>query len=106
MSITTGWGRLHTLDLNIVRSFSRYAVHDPGRARLWKIVSIIGGPTVLRIAAVLVAVAIGGPAALSSIIKCWSTGGVNLTVSGTIASYWPFSTTYMAVLPWHVLHSN
>jgi len=93
--ITTGWGPLHTLGLNMVQSLNRYAVHDPGQVRLWKIVSIIGRPSVLRIAAllavvllevrrrrdaaVLVAVAIGGAAAMSGIVKCWSTGAVNLS---------------------------
>ena len=67
--ITTGWAPLHTLDLNIVHSLNRYAAHHSGQVRFWKIVSIIGGPTVLRIAAVLVAVAIGGAAALSGIFK-------------------------------------
>ncbi len=83
--ITTGWAPLQILDLNILQSLNRYAAHDPGQVRLWKIVSIIGGPTVLRIAAflavvllwvrrrrdaaVLVAVAVGGAAALSGIFK-------------------------------------
>ncbi len=83
--ITTGWAPLHTLDLNIVHSLNRYAAHHPGQVRFFKIVSIIGGPTVLRIAAflavvllwirrrrtaaILVAVAIGGAAALSGIFK-------------------------------------
>jgi undecaprenyl-diphosphatase len=83
--ITTGWAPLHTLDLNIVHSLNRYAAHHRGQVRFWKFVSIIGGPTVLRIAAflavvllwirhcraaaVLVAVAIGGAAALSGIFK-------------------------------------
>jgi len=83
--ITTGWAPLHTLDLNIVHSLNRYAAHHPGQVRFWKIVSIIGGPTVLRIAAflavvllwvrrrrpaaIMVAAAIGGAAALSGIFK-------------------------------------
>jgi len=83
--ITTGWAPLHTLDLNIVHSVNRYAAHHSGQVQFWKIVSIISGPTVLRIAAflavvllwvrrrraaaILVAVAIGGAAALSGIFK-------------------------------------
>jgi membrane-associated phospholipid phosphatase len=83
--ITTGWAPLHTLDLNILHSLNRYAAHRPGQVRFWKIVSIIGGPAVLRIAAVLavallwirrrraaavlVAVAVGGAAALSGVFK-------------------------------------
>ena len=83
--ITTDWAPLHTLDLNIVHSLNRYAAHHSGQVQFWKIVSIIGGPTVLRIAAVLavvllwvrrrraaavlVTVAIGGAAALSGIFK-------------------------------------
>jgi len=83
--ITTGWAPLHTLDLNIVHSLNRYAAHHLGQVRFWKFVSIIGGPTVLRIAAflavvllwvrhrraaaILVTAAIGGAAALSGIFK-------------------------------------
>ncbi len=83
--ITTGWAPLHTLDLNTVHSLNRYAAHHSGQVQFWKIVSIIGGPTVLRIAAflavvllwvrrrraaaILVAAAIGGAAALSGIFK-------------------------------------
>ncbi len=83
--ITTGWRPLHNFDLNIVHSLNRYAAHHAGQVRFWKIVSIIGGPTVLRIAAflvvvllwvrhrraaaVLVAAAVGGAAALSGIFK-------------------------------------
>jgi undecaprenyl-diphosphatase len=83
--VTTGWAPLHTLDVNIVQSLNRYAAHQPAQVKFWKIVSIVGGPTVLRIAAfvavvllwirrrrsaaVLVAIAIGGAAALSGIFK-------------------------------------
>ncbi|MET3804010.1 undecaprenyl-diphosphatase [Nakamurella sp. UYEF19] len=83
--ISTGWTPLHTIDLNAVQSLNRYAENHAGQVQFWKIVSIIGGPTVLRIAAVLavvllwirhrraaavlVAVAIGGAAALSGIFK-------------------------------------
>ncbi len=83
--VTTGWTPLHTLDVNIVQPLNRYAAHQPAQVQFWKIVSIVGGPTVLRVAAfvavvllwirrqraaaVLVAVAIGGAAALSGIFK-------------------------------------
>jgi len=49
--ITTSWAPLHTLDLNTVHSLNRYAAHHSGQVRFFKIVSIVGGPTVLRIAA-------------------------------------------------------
>ncbi len=54
--ITTGWAPLHTLDVNIVQALNLYAAHRPGQVQFWKIVSIVGGPTVLRIAAFLAVV--------------------------------------------------
>lgn len=83
--ITTGWAPLRTADLTTVHSLNRYASGRPGQVQFWKAVSIIGGPTVLRIAgflaavllwvrhhrpaAVLVAAGMGGAALLSGILK-------------------------------------
>lgn len=83
--VRTSWGPLHQVDFDTADSLHRYIVGHLGQVRLWEIITTIGGPTVLRIAAliavvvvwfrgarrsaVLIAVTMIGAALLSGITK-------------------------------------
>ncbi len=83
--VRSGWAPLHRLDFHTDESLNRYIAGRPGQVRLWKAVTTIGGPTVLRIGAsiavvvlwlrghrrtaMLVVVAMAGAALLSAFTK-------------------------------------
>jgi len=53
--VSTGWGPLRTVDLNIVRSLTGYISGHRAQLQFWTMVSLLFGPVVLPIAVLLVA---------------------------------------------------
>jgi len=83
--VSTGWGPLRTVDLDIVRSLNGYISGHRAQLQFWTMVSLLFGPVVLptavllaaallwfrglRRSALLIAVAMIGATSLSSIVK-------------------------------------
>lgn len=53
--VRTGWMPLADFDLGTVSRLNEWIAHRPGQVWLWKAVSVVGGPSELRVGAALVA---------------------------------------------------